>query len=68
MCLMARNTTPGHDACQMFMRQCPELFPLADGAGDAPAADLLAQRLTVHGQTAWMLRALLEAQRFTCRR
>ena len=52
MCLMARNTTPGHDARRMFMRQY---------------ADLLAQRLTVHGQTAWMLRALLEAQRFTCR-
>ena len=27
---------------------------------DEPAADLLTQRLTVHEQSAWMLRALLE--------
>ncbi len=29
-------------------------------AGDEPTADLLTQRLTVHEQTAWMLRSLLE--------
>ena len=33
---------------------------LADKAGDEPTADLLTQRLTVHEQTAWMLRSLLE--------
>ena len=32
----------------------------ADKAGDEPTADLLTQRLTVHEQTAWMLRSLLE--------
>jgi starvation-inducible DNA-binding protein len=32
---------------------------LADKVGDEPTADLL-QRLTVHEQTAWMLRSLLE--------
>ena len=36
------------------------VFPLADKAGDEPTADLLTQRLTVHEQTAWMLRSLLE--------
>ena len=36
------------------------LFPLADKASDEPTADLLTQRLTVHEQTAWMLRSLLE--------
>jgi starvation-inducible DNA-binding protein len=35
-------------------------IPLADKAGDEPTADLLTQRLTVHEQTAWMLRSLLE--------
>jgi starvation-inducible DNA-binding protein len=34
---------------------------LADKAGDEPTAGLLPQRLTVHEQTAWMLRSLLEA-------
>jgi starvation-inducible DNA-binding protein len=29
-------------------------------ASDEPTADLLTQRLTVHEQTAWMLRSLLE--------
>ena len=36
------------------------VFPLADKANDEPTADLLTQRLTVHEQTAWMLRSLLE--------
>jgi len=35
------------------------VFPVADAAGDEPTADLLTQRLTVHEQTAWMLRSLL---------
>ena len=29
-------------------------------AGDEPTADLLTQRLTVHEQSAWMLRSMLE--------
>ena len=37
-----------------------QMFPLADKASDEPTADLLTQRLTVHEQTAWMLRSLLE--------
>jgi starvation-inducible DNA-binding protein len=41
-------------------RTARKLFPLADKAGDEPTADLLTQRLTVHEQTAWMLRSLLE--------
>ena len=38
----------------------PGCFALADKAGDEPTADLLPQRLTVHAQTAWTLRSLLE--------
>lgn len=47
----------GHEA---VARTAREVFPLADKAGDEPTADLLTQRLTVHEQTAWMLRSLLE--------
>lgn len=47
----------GHEA---VARTAREMFPLADKAGDEPTADLLTQRLTVHEQTAWMLRSLLE--------
>ena len=47
----------GHEA---VARTARAVFPLADGAGDEPTADLLTQRLTVHEQTAWMLRSLLE--------
>jgi starvation-inducible DNA-binding protein len=36
------------------------LLPKAEKAGDEHTADLLTQRLTVHEQTAWMLRSLLE--------
>ena len=36
------------------------IFPVAETASDEPTADLLTQRLTVHEQTAWMLRSLLE--------
>jgi len=41
-------------------RTARSVFPLADQANDEPTADLLTQRLTVHEQTAWMLRSLLE--------
>jgi starvation-inducible DNA-binding protein len=47
----------GHEA---VARTAREVFPLADKAGDEPTADLLTQRLTVHEQTAWMLRSLLQ--------
>lgn len=47
----------GHEA---VARTARELFPMADKANDQPTADLLTQRLTVHEQTAWMLRSLLE--------
>ena len=54
---MVRVLMAGHEA---VARTARKLFPLADKAGDEPTADLLTQRLTVHEQTAWMLRSLLE--------
>ena len=54
---MVRILVEGHEA---VARTAREMFPLADKAGDEPTADLLTQRLTVHEQTAWMLRSLLE--------
>jgi starvation-inducible DNA-binding protein len=54
---MVRILVEGHEA---VARTARSLFPLADEAGDEPTADLLTQRLTVHEQTAWMLRSLLE--------
>ncbi len=54
---MVRILVKGHEA---VARTARELFPTADKAGDEPTADLLTQRLTVHEQTAWMLRSLLE--------
>ena len=47
----------GHEA---IARTARAIFPLVDKAGDEPTADLLTRRLTVHEQTAWMLRSLLE--------
>ncbi|MDP3245535.1 MAG: ferritin-like domain-containing protein, partial [Polaromonas sp.] len=54
---MVRILVKGHEA---VARTARELFPVADKADDQPTADLLTQRLTVHEQTAWMLRSLLE--------
>ena len=54
---MVRILVQGHEA---VARTARELFPLAAKASDEPTADLLTQRLTVHEQTAWMLRSLLE--------
>ena len=54
---MVRILVQGHEA---VARTARGIFPLADKAGDEPTADLLTQRLTVHEQTAWMLRSLLE--------
>ena len=54
---MVRILVQGHEA---VARTARELFPVANEANDQPTADLLTQRLTVHEQTAWMLRSLLE--------
>ena len=54
---MVRVLVAGHEA---VARTARALFPIADKASDEPTADLLTQRLTVHEQTAWMLRSLLE--------
>jgi starvation-inducible DNA-binding protein len=54
---MVRILKDGHEA---VARTARTVFPLAQKAGDEPTADLLTQRLTVHEQTAWMLRSLLE--------
>ena len=54
---MVRLLVRGHEA---VARTARELFPLADDARDEPTADLLTQRMTMHEQTAWMLRSLLE--------
>lgn len=54
---MVKILVEGHEA---VARTARSIFPLADRAGDEPTADLLTQRLTVHEQTAWMLRSLLE--------
>ena len=54
---MVKILVEGHEA---VARTARSIYPLADKAGDEPTADLLTQRLTVHEQTAWMLRSLLE--------
>jgi len=55
---MVKILVDGHEA---VARTARGIFPLADKASDEPTADLLTQRLTVHEQTAWMLRSMLEA-------
>lgn len=47
----------GHEA---VARTARKVLALADDADDQPTADLMTQRLTVHEQTAWMLRAILD--------
>jgi DNA-binding ferritin-like protein (oxidative damage protectant) len=54
---MVRLLMEGHEA---VARTARELLPTAEEARDEPTGDLLVQRLTVHEQTAWMLRSLLE--------
>ena len=54
---MVRILADGHEA---VARTARSLFALVGEAADEPTADLLTQRLTVHEQTAWMLRSLLE--------
>ena len=55
---MVHILVEGHEA---VARTARNIFTLANKADDQPTADLLTQRLTVHEQTAWMLRSLLEA-------
>jgi starvation-inducible DNA-binding protein len=54
---MVKILVDGHEA---VARTARSIFPVAEAAHDQPTADLLTQRLTVHEQTAWMLRSLLE--------
>jgi starvation-inducible DNA-binding protein len=54
---MVRVLVEGHEA---VARTARSIFPMADKASDEPTADLLTQRLTVHEQSAWMLRAILQ--------
>lgn len=49
----------GHETIARIAR---DLVPVAEKAGDESTADLLTQRLSVHEQTAWMLRSLLVEQ------
>jgi starvation-inducible DNA-binding protein len=54
---MVRILMEGHES---VARTARALMPTVEEARDEPTADLLVQRLTVHEQTAWMLRSLLE--------
>lgn len=48
------------DGHETVARTCREILPSLEGAGDAPSADLVTQRMQVHEKTAWMLRSLLQ--------
>ena len=48
----------GHEA---VARTARSLYPTVEQAHDEPTADLLTQRIGVHEQAAWMLRAMLES-------
>lgn len=48
----------GHES---VARTARGLYPAVEQAHDEPTADLLTQRIGVHEQAAWMLRAMLEA-------
>ena len=54
---MVRILVEGHEA---VARTARSLLPVVAAASDEPTTDILVQRLTVHEQTAWMLRSLLE--------
>ena len=54
---MIKQLVEGQEA---VTRTARGIFPLLDKVSDEPTADLLTQRLTVHEQTAWMLRSILE--------
>jgi len=54
---MITELLEGH---QSVVRTCREIMPGIEGAGDAPSADLVTQRMQLHEKTAWMLRSLLQ--------
>ncbi len=54
---MVRILVKGNETVSRIAR---EFIPVAEEAGDAPTADMLTARCTVHDQSAWMLRSLLE--------
>ena len=54
---MVRILVQGHETVSRIARS---FIPVAQQAGDDPTADMLTARCTVHDQTAWMLRSLLE--------
>lgn len=54
---MVRILMEGHEA---VARTARSLLPVVEAASDEPTTDILVQRLTVHEQTAWMLRSILE--------
>ncbi len=54
---MVRILVEGHEA---VARTARGMLDLVDDADDEPTTELLTPRLTVHEQTAWMLRSLLE--------
>ena len=54
---MVRILVKGHETVSRIAR---EFIPWREEAGDDPTADMLTARCTVHDQTAWMLRSLLE--------
>jgi starvation-inducible DNA-binding protein len=54
---MVRILMEGHEA---VARTARGLLAVVEAASDEPTTDILVQRLTVHEQTAWMLRSLLE--------
>ncbi len=53
---MLRNLVDGHETTARTART---VLKIAEGASDAPSADLMTERLQVHEKTAWMLRSLL---------
>jgi len=54
---MVQSLVAGHEA---VARTARALLAVTERANDQPTADLLTQRLALHEQTAWMLRALLQ--------
>jgi starvation-inducible DNA-binding protein len=54
---MIKQLVHGQEA---VTRTARGIFPLLDKVSDEPTADLLTQRMQVHGKTAWMLPALLD--------
>lgn len=54
---MVRQLMQDHETVARRARQAEEAV---DGVGDKESADLLIERLSFHGKTAWMLRAQLE--------